>query len=877
MEGKEEFKKKLSDPVVVAYIILGLLPLFSMFIPATDILFFFRWFYLLSGVGCAYWCITKKYSFKNIVPIFLVLSMSFIYFNNASTGYNYWPYPFAFALLSSALWIAGMNVEVAFVLAIILSGAMIHLVPALLTNLLEEIDPYYHYKWAEIVTDTGKMPIHDWLTYPKLGGLDRSTMPLTNSLSIAFFGYILKFFGYTLYDSAMLMPVVSTILTLLVAYVVLKEAYWRHPSAKYAAMFGVFIMMLSIGWSTKAHATDSEDDVTGGLGLLASMMFLLMAINRDSVKMSVIGGFVFGWLITLYDGQRLLTMVVFLAIALMAVVGIFKDKRAFVYLKHFSIIWVVGQFLSRFILHYGEGIGFGLYMITNLELASIALAVGAVALNELYVNHRKVSKNQLTILTIVAVIAGGAFVGAQFYKAAFVDARQSSVVFKTIAEQAPFATDIVGYINSLNGIFGVASMLSLAAMFGLAYLGWKEYNFNYVLFAVWQAVLTWGLFYKSQYMFAASMPFALVGSFFALYVIREKKDLDGFAIIPTLILIGISLTYLPMSSFLFKYDPTAIMFQAASYERVGWEPALQFFKNQSANTAVVTWWDYGHWLTAVSHKFVLIDNLQRDHWEIQEVAKFFMKETSEEKATDILRGYQTVYDGGEYKRLFGGVNLRYVTIDWTMVGKSGAMRFIATGNLTNQSNGEYNSYIQCGFTPQYSNVNGSMMTNPDGSFASVKTLVFACQQNPDGLGGVMFMLTGDNKMNVYAVDVSGGQVPWGTWINTHNSSLFGVMSPQDILGVCTQYSGSIDRISPTYTTFVYGSKDFKNLMLAKLYFGEYIDSYRSLGLADVNWTPLRYYKKVQSFENGFVDVWEISPEAYGKSPVNQNDTFSWVK
>ena len=865
-----EIKKRFKDPLVIIYIIMGILPFFTAFIPATDSVSLLQWFYLLSAAGCTYWFIKMGRSYKNLVPIFLMLSMSYVYFNFASDGYTYWQYPFAFGLMASALWIAGMDVEVAFIIAIVFAGATIHMIPALLTDMLEEIDPYYHYKWAELVFNTGKMPIHDWLTYPKIGGLDRSTMPLANSLSIAFFGYIGQFFGHTLYDSAMLMPVISSVLTLLVSYVVLKEAYWKHPSAKYAAMLGVFVLMLSIGWSTKAHATDSEDDVTGGLAFMAAMMFLLMAVNRDDVKLSIVGGFVFGWLITMYDGQRLLMMVAFLAIALMSVIGIFQKKNSFIYLKHFGIMWVIGQILSRFILHYGEGIGFGLFVPTSLEFAALALAVAAVAANELYM-RKILDGNKIAILAVICVVIAGGFVWNQFYKAAFIDARQSSVVFKTIAEQAPFASDISTYVKALINIFGVFSLISLVCVPGLLYLGYKEYKFSYILFAVWMIVLGWGLYFKSQYMFASSLPFCLVGSFAALFMIREKKDLEGLAIIPTMVVLFTAMLYTPMASIAFTYNPTAIFFQVASYDRIGWEPALQFFKNELSNTAVVTWWDYGHWLTTVSHKFVLIDNLQRDHHEIQEVAQFFMKETDEEKAMDILRSYQDVYKGGKYKELFGGVNLRYAAIDWTMIGKSGAMRFIATGNLTDQSDGEYDSYITCGFLPEYSDVKGKVISQSDGSFIMTKSLIYGCQQNRDGLGGILFEVR-DKDMNVYAIDQDGLRVDWNSWIITHDSSLFGVKSPGDILGVCMQYSTDISRVSPTYTNFIYGGGKFKNFMLARMYFGEYIESYKSLGLADVTWGKMKYFKKVQSFENGFVDVWEINYDGWDSGNVIGNST-----
>jgi len=307
-----------------------------------------------------------------------------------------------------------------------------------------------------------------------------------------------------------------------------------------------------------------------------------------------------------------------------------------------------------------------------------------------------------------------------------------------------------------------------------------------------------------------------------------------------------------------NYNVTSIFYNVATYDRMGWESALQYFKTSTpTNTAIVTWWDYGHWLTAVSHRFVLIDNLQHDHWEIQDVAKFFMRAQTEDEAFKIIQEYQDIYKKDPYKSMFGGVNLGYAAIDWTMIGKSGAMRFIATGNLTDQSEGEYESYTVCQFLPQYSNVNGSLVTGPDGGFTTVKTLVYGCTYNNDGLNGLIFSI-GADKLNVEAVTQDGNRIPWGTWIRSKNCSLMGVKSPQDILSVSMQYADKINYVPPMYTNFVYASGPFKNFMMARLYFGDNIESYKALGLADVEWSKLKHFTKDKDFEDGFVETWKIN-------------------
>jgi len=274
---------------------------------------------------------------------------------------------------------------------------------------------------------------------------------------------------------------------------------------------------------------------------------------------------------------------------------------------------------------------------------------------------------------------------------------------------------------------------------------------------------------------------------------------------------------------------------------------------------------------------VLIDNLQYDHWEIQDVAEFFMEVQTEEEGFEILREYQEKYRGEPFTDLYdGGVDLKYVAIDWTMIGKSGAMHFIASGNLTTQEDGDYGAYTICSFAPQFSQLEGRLVSQ-DGSFEQERILIFACSGNRDNVGGVALYMRSDS-VRAEVVDGHGQRVPWETWSKSKDASLMGVKSFNEVIGASIQYADSINRIPPTYRTIVYASGEFENYMLARLYFGETIDSFKSAGLADVEWGPeMKHFVPDRSFEEGYVKTWRIVyerdiplPEAF-KQNIPEDD------
>lgn len=853
----EQLKDRLNNPLLAIYLVLALLPLFSISV-SNNIL---AALYALSGVLCIYLSRLRKDLKLNIVPILMVLSIAVFYFTPNMPGHVYWPVAFGLGLFFTSLWSARfIDYEVAFVLGIFFVSTFVHVVPALITDMIEEIDPYYDYKWGDSITLDKVIPVYDWKTYPLIGGLDRSLMPFGNSVAMAFYGKLFTLVGMGYHQSAILLSGLMGGLAAVAAYFLIKELLYNRENAKLAAMFGVIVLILSIAWSTKTHATDSENDSFGGFIMFFTLYIYLYALNRGNFKLALIGGgLIFGWFTTLWDGYRLLTMFICFAIAMISLVGVFKKKSSMRYLTYFIGMWIVGNILWRLVLHQPGEI-FGLVAPRGIEVASLALAIFATGLNEYFINFRaKVSKRTEYIVTgilLVVAILIWPYAWYHIYKVGFVDVGQASVVFKTIAEQAPFASSVGTYLTNLVGMMGVAAIYSLFAVPILIYLIYKDFDFGSAVMLSWLGPMAWGLYFKAQYSFIASMPFALASSWIVLYVMGSKKDEDGLKIIPTIMVIFGVLFYTPLSAFVFSYNTSYIFYNVATYDRMGWESTLQYFKTLPENTAIITWWDYGHWITAVSKRYVLIDNLQRDHWEIQDVAKFFMKAETEEEAFKTIEKYQKAYHSEPFTSHLGNVDLSEVAIDWTMIGKSGAMRFIATGNLTDQSDGEYNSYTQCGFAPQYSNVNGSLATDEKGQFVMAKTLVYACTYNNDGLGGLEFKVTGDS-MSVMAISQDGQRIPWNSWMNSYDASLFGVMPPNEILGVCMQYPNQINNIPPAYTNFIYSSKKFNNFMMARLYFGDNIEAFKSMGLSKVNWTTLKHFKKDKSFEEGFVETWKI--------------------
>jgi len=81
-----------------------------------------------------------------------------------------------------------MKLSTAFVIAIFLSTLVTHFLPAL-DIYLGEIDPHWHYKWAQIIAKDGHIPNYDYLTYPMKGGIAYYGKDIPNNMDFGMKDY----------------------------------------------------------------------------------------------------------------------------------------------------------------------------------------------------------------------------------------------------------------------------------------------------------------------------------------------------------------------------------------------------------------------------------------------------------------------------------------------------------------------------------------------------------------------------------------------------------------------------------------------------------------------------------------------------------------
>ena len=660
----------------------------------------------------------KNYAFVGIPILILATAISFWYAAQKS-GFallhlNIIALIFSTSLLFYAIYLHKiLKLRIAIVFAIFLSCLLLHLAPANTVQgvgwsgkYLAALDPYFYYRHANFIVENGHVPDHETLVYPTAPP-DFSSSKFMVSVLMGSIGTILKNFGFTTYDIAMIYPGVFAAFSVLLIYLLIRDLFADMEPYNYAAgILAAFMLMLNPAFAVKAIATNCEDDALGMFLLISSFLLFAISFRRKSYILSLLAGFSFLMLNISWDGY----------VYAITVFGLFSFFYAFVNFIHnknctehipFFIIPVLISFLYPLILHSRGSlpvftipsklllisISAPIFISFILEMIRI-YRVGKIEIKGDKLEDRVETLIQKNIFQIsgAIIVIGLLFSVSVMNPVDMLDfvtdnikgAKVSEIIGTTTAEQNPLYSGFDIFkpgtyaecINRLIGLgddgkvrtFGIALLFGLGMIPILLYFIVKRHSLGSVFVLAWSLPMIWGVIHKSQYQFTASVPIVALGSTIGLIIVMRRKDLEGLRVIPTIVLLAIPIFFYSSGSIPI-FGPfggvDVVMERGMPNDIPQWDPTLQWLKTQPGDSVILTWWDYGHWISSISNRTSIADNTKARRFIVQDLARFHVLVENETEALEIARKY----------------NATHVIIDFTMIGKSGAPHFIATSGL----------------------------------------------------------------------------------------------------------------------------------------------------------------------------------------------------
>ncbi len=926
----KNLQEKLGDPLIAvclsAFVLTCVAVGLSGNYPVNDEILSLRSISLvvgLFGLLAGYFAFREKKHIRFILLPVIILLISISLFTASKGGalnirdYNMIAVVFSFFLLFLTLAFHEIiEFKSALISAIFLSAFLFHLVPALsveghweVGTYITALDPYFYYRHADFILDTEHVPEFETRVYPT-NPPDFSKSPFMVSVFMAAIASILTGFGFSLYDVAMVYPGVVAAMSVIVFYLLLRELFDEmRPYNQAAGFLGAFMLTFNSAFAVKAVAGNCEDDALGMFLLISAFLLFALAYKKKSYLFALLSGFSFMMLNMTWSGYIYAIAVFGVFAFVYSIVSFIHNRNCLEHIPYFAISAFL-SLLSPIVLH-AKGSLPVFTLPESIILISILSPIGTSFVLEVVRKYfsedsseekspartdgmRFEEKIELFLeqnifrLSAVVVVLGLVFSFAFISPVKIFDlilvklkaAKATEIIAMTTAEQSALCSfDIfdfgtyIGCFKALLGAFGLPILLGLFMIPVLSYIILKKRSIGPVFVLSWSLPMVWGVINKSQYQFNASVPIVALGATIGLALALKKEDWESFRVIPVGVLLFSPLIVFFVSGgipILSSVGGTDVLYRSVSSDIHFWTPTLEWFGSQPEDSVALTWWDYGHWISAISKRTSIADNTKADRFIVQDLAKFHVLVENETEALSIAKKY----------------NATHVIIDYTMIAKSGAPHFIATSNLTApltdpEREGEHMGYAVCSFSPGMSQLTPVYEANDAGEYDSIREIVFSCSisgEPTEYVAAIMLKLVNDQELETYVIPVvktkngysySQTLASWQQWRVDHKGSILGVQSLNEIIVNAIRYSENPSAYwnFPTYTNLVFVPEKFNSYMMTSLYLGDHLEEYQMRGLCDPSVKKLEHFTLVEGFEGGIEDF------AFGKD----NSTLGYVR
>ncbi|MFW9998835.1 MAG: STT3 domain-containing protein [Candidatus Hodarchaeota archaeon] len=543
------------------------------------------------------------------------------------------------------------------------------------TFLIKAFDPWIQWYNAEYLNTHTIYEYFNWVDLKSWNpqGIYRGGLRPGLTFTVVAIYKILHFFGIpiSLYYICYFFPAIMGGLTVLVIYFLGKEVLNRSTG-----LLAAFFLAFNPGFLQRTTAGFFDNETIGVFASLMTFLFFLKAVKHGKFTHSVIGGIFLGYLSLSWGGYQF----VFLIIPIISIVLVLTNK----YNENVLISYAGVQ---------GTGLlVFSLYTLFRHESLFSSLEIGGIFLFTIILiifhiiqikknDHPNFYKNLINIIKwalipgilILAVIVWIApdvipfGFGARFNTILSPLLRRDMALVASIAEQMPSAWSVFYYDTLIPvllislGIFFCFKRLNAADIFLIAFI-LLMYYFT-------------GSMIRIILIFAPAA--ALIGAYGLVNILKifgsftgEKKvgvsrkrrrQLKG-----TVGNTEVLIVYLVIGILLYSQvtHTSLIAIQQHSYVQMvpggvihDWEETLTWMKaNLKGTDVVVSWWDYGYWLTPIGNVTTVNDNATKNGTRIGLTGMALMQTNEIYSAKAFRRlgaDYVLVYFGFLYSGLGG--------------------------------------------------------------------------------------------------------------------------------------------------------------------------------------------------------------------------------
>ncbi len=530
---------------------------------------------------------------------------------------------------------------------IILLTIAIRILPAQWGFTLSEFDPYYQYDVTRHIAENGLlswMDLHlDDIWFPVGRDVGPASFPGLPMTGAVFYTIISSLGIYvSVLDVCIIFPIIFACFTVIAIYYLGKEL-GGHGVGLLSALF----LSLSPAYIGRTSLGFYDDETIGIFGVIITSLFFLRSLKantsqREHLGYAIAAGLAYGYVAASWGASRYLISLIALVAFLFLVLK--RTNRSLVI--SYTIFLLVGLTIVALIPKLG---------VRYIQEFEVLIAVGVFLILVLQDLSKRVPTEHRTrfILLAVAGIGVTAILLWYFGIISFPAQRFMSVLNPFIRFDIPLVQSVQEHRPatwaSFYYQFGMLVILApLGIIFAIRDLNQiKLYTVIYVLSSLYSAASLIRLTILAAPALCILGAFALsvmLQPFISItfrQVSRRQYRFNlrvGRSLSILLILISFVLILQPLLRGLDAgYAPTTVAASSLPVraEITDWSEALTWMKtNLPPKTVVVSWWDYGYWITVMGEKITLADNGTTNSTQIAWIGRMFM--STEEDAIAMI-------------------------------------------------------------------------------------------------------------------------------------------------------------------------------------------------------------------------------------------------
>ncbi|MFX0042593.1 MAG: STT3 domain-containing protein [Candidatus Hodarchaeota archaeon] len=545
---------------------------------------------------------------------------------------------------------------------LVVLAIVVRLTPVLRGPLLiKAFDPWIQYYNADYLSTHSAYEYFHWRDfkswYPQ--GYFRSTLRPGLTFTVVAIYKIFDFLGIpvSLYHICYFFPAFMGGITVLVMYFLGKEVHSRGTG-----LMAAFFLAFNIGYLQRTIAGFFDNETIGVFSVLMLFLFFLKAVRTGKIYHSIISGVFLGYLSLSWGGYQF----AYLIIPMICIILILLKK----YNEHILIAYAgaqgTGLLVFSLYINFDPGT-----LFSSLETGGIFLfTIILIIFHLIYTKKNEypgfynglinlIKWGIIPVIIIVAILIwiDPALIpfgfGGRFYALLNPLVREGMSLVASVAEQNPSAWGVF-YYNILIPLI----LVPLGIYFCLKRLNAPD---------IFMIVFVLLLFYFTGAMIRIILLFApaasLIGAYGLVNILKiyggfigeqkrgvsrkRRRQVKGTVGNTEVLAVYFIVGFLCVAQVVHTVD---VSIERLSYSQIApagilhdWEEALMWMRNNLPGTAVVvSWWDYGYWLTPIGNVTTVNDNATFKGERIGMTGMAFMQ-TNEIYSAEVFRELQADY------------------------------------------------------------------------------------------------------------------------------------------------------------------------------------------------------------------------------------------